>query len=32
VSAPSAGIVRSVHVRAGDVVGRGAPLIELEES
>ncbi|MDH4111176.1 MAG: hypothetical protein OEV60_00660 [Actinomycetota bacterium] len=32
VNAPSSGVVRSVHARAGDIVARGARLIELEET
>ena len=31
ISAPASGIVRAVHVRAGDVVARGDTLIEVEE-
>ena len=32
VAAPTAGTIRSVHVRAGDVVARGESLIEMEEA
>jgi acetyl/propionyl-CoA carboxylase alpha subunit len=31
ITAPAAGTIRTVHVRAGDVVARDQPLIELEE-
>jgi acetyl-CoA/propionyl-CoA carboxylase biotin carboxyl carrier protein len=32
VAAPTAGTIRAVHVRAGDVVARGESLIEMEEA
>ena len=32
VAAPAAGVVRAVHVAAGDVVARGQALIELDEA